>query len=204
MPTRSSSSPAPTSPRACATSSPRRRRLSGDDNASPVINLQTNFGGGKTHSMLALWHLAAGRPLSDFPQELQDLLAGRIPGCPPVRRVAAGRYRLSPPGSGQAGRHQGQHDLGRAGLAARRPLRPTRSSPRPTATAPSRRQPCASLLRHYAPAASSSTSGSPTPAAVGRDDLPGGTFDDPFHLRAGADRGGQGRVRGAAGHLHPR
>ena len=36
------------------------RRLSGDSNASPVINLQTNFGGGKTHSMLALWHLAAG------------------------------------------------------------------------------------------------------------------------------------------------
>ena len=29
------------------------RRLSGDDNASPVINLQTNFGGGKTHSMLS-------------------------------------------------------------------------------------------------------------------------------------------------------
>ena len=35
------------------------RRLSGDDNAPPVINLQTNFGGGKTHSMLALWHVAA-------------------------------------------------------------------------------------------------------------------------------------------------
>lgn len=50
------------------------RRLSGDDNASPVINLQTNFGGGKTHSMLALWHLAAGTKLGDFPQELQESL----------------------------------------------------------------------------------------------------------------------------------
>ena len=30
------------------------RRISGDLNASPVLNLQTNFGGGKTHSMLAL------------------------------------------------------------------------------------------------------------------------------------------------------
>ena len=29
-------------------------------NASPVVNLQTNFGGGKTHSMLALWHLLSG------------------------------------------------------------------------------------------------------------------------------------------------
>jgi predicted AAA+ superfamily ATPase len=37
-------------------------RLSGDPNASPVVNLQTNFGGGKTHSMLALWHFAGRRP----------------------------------------------------------------------------------------------------------------------------------------------
>ncbi|NKZ77519.1 DUF499 domain-containing protein [Rhodococcus hoagii] len=49
-------------------------RISGDTNASPVINLQTNFGGGKTHSMLALWHLASGRSVTDYPQELQDLL----------------------------------------------------------------------------------------------------------------------------------
>src|SRR5262249_40650223 len=33
------------------------KRIGGDMNASPVVNLQTNFGGGKTHSMLALWHL---------------------------------------------------------------------------------------------------------------------------------------------------
>lgn len=52
------------------------RRLAGDGNASPVINLQTNFGGGKTHSMLALWHLAGGLALEGFPQEAQELLAG--------------------------------------------------------------------------------------------------------------------------------
>ncbi len=50
-------------------------RLTGDDNASPVINLQTNFGGGKTHSMLSLWHLAGGTPLGDYPQEVQELLS---------------------------------------------------------------------------------------------------------------------------------
>src|SRR5690606_35688054 len=50
------------------------RRLSGDDNAAPVINLQTNFGGGKTHSMLALWHVAAGLPVGQFPQDTQELL----------------------------------------------------------------------------------------------------------------------------------
>ncbi|NDJ91717.1 Swt1 family HEPN domain-containing protein, partial [Mycolicibacter kumamotonensis] len=30
------------------------KRISGDMNAAPVINLQTNFGGGKTHTMLTL------------------------------------------------------------------------------------------------------------------------------------------------------
>lgn len=51
------------------------RRLSGDTNASPVVNLQTNFGGGKTHSMLTLYHLFSGTPASKFPQELQELIA---------------------------------------------------------------------------------------------------------------------------------
>ena len=37
------------------------RRLSGNG-GTPVIELQTNFGGGKTHSMIALHHLASGVP----------------------------------------------------------------------------------------------------------------------------------------------
>ncbi|WP_018177518.1 Swt1 family HEPN domain-containing protein [Jongsikchunia kroppenstedtii] len=62
-------------------------RLSGDMNASPVINLQTNFGGGKTHSMLAVWHLASGRSLTEFPQEVQDTLG--VSALPTnVKRVA--------------------------------------------------------------------------------------------------------------------
>lgn len=51
-------------------------RISGWGSANPVINLQTTFGGGKTHSMLAVWHLFSGRPLHEFPQNVQDLLAG--------------------------------------------------------------------------------------------------------------------------------
>ena len=35
------------------------RRLSGES-GDPVVELQTNFGGGKTHSMLALYHLFSG------------------------------------------------------------------------------------------------------------------------------------------------
>lgn len=51
------------------------RRLKGDGNASPVVNLQTNFGGGKTHSMLALYHLFSGTNAARLPNELQDLVA---------------------------------------------------------------------------------------------------------------------------------
>jgi predicted AAA+ superfamily ATPase len=67
------------------------RRIGGDVNASPVVNLQTNFGGGKTHSMLALYHLFGGTPVGEYPQEVQDLLVAN--GAPElealgVRRVA--------------------------------------------------------------------------------------------------------------------
>lgn len=66
------------------------RRIGGDENAAPVINLQTAFGGGKTHSMLAAWHLFSGRALSDFPQSVQDVLAGQPDGLlqRKVKRVA--------------------------------------------------------------------------------------------------------------------
>ncbi len=33
----------------------------------PVVELQTNFGGGKTHSMLALYHMASGTAAQDLP-----------------------------------------------------------------------------------------------------------------------------------------
>ena len=98
------------------------RRLAGDQNASPVINLQTNFGGGKTHSMLALWHLASGTPLGDYPQDVQDMLSGTPFGelASSVRRVALVGNHISPSGSVKADGTHGQHDLGRARLAARR------------------------------------------------------------------------------------
>lgn len=74
------------------------RRLGGDPNASPVINLQTNFGGGKTHSMLSLWHLAAGLPVSDYPQETQELLSANGYTGTKVNRVAIVGNHLSPSG----------------------------------------------------------------------------------------------------------
>lgn len=75
-------------------------RLGGDDNASPVINLQTNFGGGKTHSMLALWHLAAGSPAADYGQDVQDLLRDTgYDELGPINRVALVGNHISPSGS---------------------------------------------------------------------------------------------------------
>lgn len=41
------------------------KRLAGSG-GDPVVELQTNFGGGKTHSMLALYHMAGGTPIQDL------------------------------------------------------------------------------------------------------------------------------------------
>lgn len=81
------------------------RRLSGYANASPVINLQTNFGGGKTHSMLALWHLAGGLPLDHFPQEAQETLSksGYPAGGINAARVALVGNHFAPQGEDRDG-----------------------------------------------------------------------------------------------------
>ncbi|MDE0578824.1 MAG: DUF499 domain-containing protein [bacterium] len=42
------------------------RRLSGGG-GDPIIELQTNFGGGKTHSLIALYHLASGAQARELP-----------------------------------------------------------------------------------------------------------------------------------------
>jgi hypothetical protein len=51
------------------------QRLSGTG-GNPVVELQTNFGGGKTHSMLALYHLFSG------------VAAGELPNTEPVLKAA--------------------------------------------------------------------------------------------------------------------
>lgn len=83
------------------------RRVAGDTNAEPIVNLQTTFGGGKTHAMLAAWHLFSGRPLGEFPQAVQDLLGDLVDPetfTRSVRRVAIVGNELSP---GQSRIHDG-------------------------------------------------------------------------------------------------
>lgn len=71
------------------------RRLSGMG-GDPVIELQTNFGGGKTHSMLALYHLFSGVAANELPgiePVFQDVGAS-IP--PKVNRAVIVGTKLSP------------------------------------------------------------------------------------------------------------
>jgi hypothetical protein len=69
------------------------QRLAGDGAGSPVIDLQTSFGGGKTHSMIALYHLFCGRQPHEFTQEVHELVRGiGLNALPAVTRaVVTGR-----------------------------------------------------------------------------------------------------------------
>lgn len=71
------------------------KRLGGQE-GSPVVDLQTSFGGGKTHSMIALYHLSCGLPLERFPQEVQDLVReSGAEALPVVRRAVLVGTRIS-------------------------------------------------------------------------------------------------------------
>ena len=71
------------------------KRLTGRG-GDPVVQLQTNFGGGKTHSMLALYHLFSGAPptgLAGIDEVLKSAAASRLPS---VRRAVLVGNRISP------------------------------------------------------------------------------------------------------------
>jgi len=62
----------------------------------PVVQLQTNFGGGKTHSMLALYHMFSGIPPSELlgvDTVLADIGTNDLPS---VRRVVLVGNKISP------------------------------------------------------------------------------------------------------------
>lgn len=62
------------------------RRLSGAG-GDPVVALKTNFGGGKTHSMLALYHLFSGAPAAQL-LGVDELLAETGVASAPKARIA--------------------------------------------------------------------------------------------------------------------
>ena len=71
------------------------RRLAGQG-GDPVVQLQTNFGGGKTHSMLALYHLFSGTTPGELPGIEAVLQEAQVKGFPAVRRVVLVGNKISP------------------------------------------------------------------------------------------------------------
>nr|PZN89122.1 MAG: AAA+ family ATPase [bacterium] len=71
------------------------QRLTGKG-GDPVVQLQTNFGGGKTHSMLALYHLFSGTPPTELVGIEAVLQEAGVESLPAVRRVVLVGNKISP------------------------------------------------------------------------------------------------------------
>jgi predicted AAA+ superfamily ATPase len=71
------------------------RRLSGNG-GDPVVKLQTNFGGGKTHSMLALFHLVSGTPAARLPGVERIMAEAGVDALPKAERAVLVGTALSP------------------------------------------------------------------------------------------------------------
>jgi len=62
----------------------------------PVVQLQTNFGGGKTHSMLALYHLFSGVAPSELAGVDAVMAAAGVKSLPTAKRVVLVGNKISP------------------------------------------------------------------------------------------------------------
>ncbi|MEW6186946.1 MAG: Swt1 family HEPN domain-containing protein [Thermodesulfobacteriota bacterium] len=71
------------------------QRLDGQG-GDPVVQLQTNFGGGKTHYMLALYHLFSGTPPGELLGIGSLLHENEVSKLPKVKRVVLVGNRISP------------------------------------------------------------------------------------------------------------
>ena len=72
------------------------RRLAGQPGGDPVIELQTNFGGGKTHSMLALHHVCGHQDPKTLPGVDQIMAGVGLTSLPHVQRAVLVGTALSP------------------------------------------------------------------------------------------------------------
>ena len=67
-----------------------------DGKSDPVVQLKTNFGGGKTHAMLALFHLFSGAKPGEM-QGIEEIASeAGIRNLPKVRRVVLVGNKISP------------------------------------------------------------------------------------------------------------
>jgi predicted AAA+ superfamily ATPase len=71
------------------------QRLAGQG-GDPVVQLQTNFGGGKTHSMLALYHMVSGATPTDLVGVDRVMQTASATTLPTARRVVLVGNKISP------------------------------------------------------------------------------------------------------------
>ncbi len=71
------------------------KRLNGAG-GDPVVELQTNFGGGKTHSMIALYHLFSGASASELVGVDAVLTSAGVTSIPKARRAVLVGQELNP------------------------------------------------------------------------------------------------------------
>ena len=71
------------------------QRLAGKG-GDPVVQLQTNFGGGKTHSMLALYHLFSGASPTELAGVDAVLAEAAVKTLPKAKRVVLVGNKISP------------------------------------------------------------------------------------------------------------
>ncbi len=201
--TRSSSSAAPTSPRACS---------------QLLVGAVRRLGGARRRP---------GRPAPDQLRRRQDPLhAGALPpllrratgragrhrrraagsrrhaAAPPVQRVVlVGNKHLPRQPRHQARRHRGAHPVGRAGLAAGRPGRPSTASRADDERATSPGDALRELFNDYGPCLVLIDEWVAYARQLHDDERPAGRqLRDPVHLRPGPHRVGQAGRQLPAGH----
>ncbi|NHA68755.1 DUF499 domain-containing protein [Phycicoccus flavus] len=156
-------------------------RVAGAAAAAPVINLQTTFGGGKTHSMLAVWQLFSSVPAAELPQEFQEILhtAGLADGDRTIRRVAVVGNEIA---AGQARQRDGLTVRTLWGEIARqlggREAFDLVAESDATSTSPGDH--LRDLLAQYSPCVILIDEWVAYARQLGDDDLPGGTFETQF------------------------
>lgn len=71
------------------------KRLAGDG-GDPVIKLQTAFGGGKTHSLLAVMHMVSGTPAERLAGIPEVMAGAKVESLPAARVVVLDGTRIAP------------------------------------------------------------------------------------------------------------
>jgi uncharacterized protein len=111
-------SPAPSSPRACACCCRAWRNASRAGVEIPVIQLQTAFGGGKTHTLLAVYHLASRQCPTEKLMGIPPILdAAGVQSLPMARVAVIDGIKFSPSLPRSHAGHHGEHAVGRPGGA---------------------------------------------------------------------------------------